>query len=205
MTPTRRTPALVAAAAIAAVALFTAGAVIGGQRGGNSSYQGSSPGTPVAYTPIALPPVQIGPFNDPPPAPGSAGAFSPALEDLATGQTIITTEDQMRYAWRRLFTAPYPAGAFDFEVEFVVLMGGGLLPPDFGFEITAVEVSQPTFTDSRGTFYLSDLLAVTASTIQPGVPPKKELDPVWMVAAVSIDRDLLTDGAVFGRVDLPLP
>ncbi len=204
-TNTTATRAGLGLTALAAVLLLSADTVVGGAgRGAMPVFQGSSAGSAVAFTPVALPPVADGPFNA---APGLApdNAFSPDRDDLASGQTVITTEDQMKYAWRRLFGGAYPAGAFDFDNEFVVLMGSGLTDATFEFVITSVELSEAAFADEFNTLYPKELLAVTATTIQPGVPPKKKKDPVWMISAVSIDRTLLRDDVVFGYVELPLP
>ena len=78
-------------------------------------------------------------------------------------------------------------------------MGGGLLHPDFGFDITSVDQFETTFT-SGGKFaenYLESALAVVGTTFLPG-PPPKPADDVYKVAAVIIPNQFLDD-IVFNR------
>jgi hypothetical protein len=121
------------------------------------------------------------------------------------GETIITSEAQMRHVWRRLFAVPYDAGLFDFDRDFVVLMGGGFVHPAIGFQITVVERFEATLEDAYGLpdTYVEPALAVVGTTILPGPPPREE-DFVYRIAAVRVAQSQLDD-ILFHRQVLALP
>jgi hypothetical protein len=160
--------------------------------GGLPKFLGAGPGSPIAYALLDLPPVVVGPYNDPRPLLDSP--FTPSFEDLVLGETIIENEAQFRHVWRRLFDAPYDASAVDFESDFVILVGGGLMHPDFGFSVTDVEAFESEFSalvefDENP---LEPGLAVLVVTELPGVEPPKA-DPIYRLSAVVVDRDLTGD------------
>ncbi|MHC5114374.1 MAG: hypothetical protein ACYTGP_08100 [Planctomycetota bacterium] len=203
---------------IAAVGVATGLCLTGdaGEIGGMPTFVGATSGIPVEFFAVPLPPVSIGPGpGAKAPAGPSVGhetapradacPFAPTFNDLVTGETVITTDAQMRDAWSRLFDEPYAPALFDFDTSYVVLVGGGAMHPWFGFEIAAVEEFEATFTDGGPfpTNYLEYPLAVVAVTTLPGVKPPP-LDPEYKVSAVRIPiaqrRDL-----VFNRQVLALP
>ncbi len=186
-----------------AVALESGPKAVAGPIGGSSLFLGASQGVPVAFDPVLLPPVAA-------PRPfalqaAPRGPCVPAFVDLVNGETVITDAVRMKHVWRLLFKTPLNPTLFDFDTSFVVLMGGGLLHPDFGFDITSVDQFEATFT-SGGRFaenYLESALAVVGTTFLPG-PPPKPADDVYKVAAVIIPNQFLDD-IVFNRQVFALP
>lgn len=181
-----------------------------------ASFLGAGEGLPIPYETLTLPAVIIGPHNDPPlvadPTSRTSDhlipcgdGFIPTFDELVTGETIITNDAAMAHIWNRLFTTPYDPNLFDFQDTFAVLMGGGLMHPWFGFEISSVEQFESTFTSGTPIpeIYAEPALAIVATTILPGVPPPPK-DDVYKVAAVSIPRAHLDD-IIFNRQVLALP
>ncbi len=179
-----------------AVALESGPKAVAGPIAGSSLFLGASPGVPVAFDPVLLPPV-AGPGR-PALATARPDPCVPAFAHLVSGETVITDDVKMKQVWSLLFDAPFPT-LFDFDTTFVVLMGGGLLHPDFGFEITSVDEFQATFTSGglSPETYLETALAVVGTTLLPG-PPPKPADDVYKVAAVIIPNQYLDD-IVFNR------
>lgn len=171
-----------------------------------SSFLGAGPGTAVPFEPVALPQAVASPH-----VPASAGsglllglsfksAFTPSLEQLLQGETVITTDKQMREVWRLLFAEPYDPGLFDFEDSFVVLMGGGQIA-NGSFDIGAVERVQAEYSEPAGLggdTATEIFLSVTATTFLSGVSPEDPPPPSWRLSAVRIPRDALDD-VVFRR------
>ncbi|MCP3906292.1 MAG: hypothetical protein GY715_21935 [Planctomycetes bacterium] len=210
-----RTFVAIAAGGLAAGLCLTGDA---GVIGGDPSFVGAAAGIPVEFDVVPLPPVTGGPGPSPgaitPAAPSfgieatprdPACPFAPTFGELVTGETIITSSAQMRAVWSRLFDTPYPSASFDFNTSYVVLMGGGLMHPWFGFEIAAVDEFEATFADGGPfpTNYLEYPLAVVAVTTFPGVKPPP-MDPVHKVSAVRIPKTFLRD-VIFNRQDSALP
>ena len=180
-----------------AVSLQSGPKAVAGPVGGGSLFLGASQGVPIPFVPVALPPVAAGSRAElqVPPPPAGLATFA----DLVNGETVITSEVELKHAWRLLFDAPLGPTLFDLDSSFVVIMGGGLLHPTFGFEITSVDEFQATFT-SGGPFrenYLETALAIVGTTFLPG-PPPGEMAPVYKVAAVCIPNQYLDD-IVFNR------
>jgi hypothetical protein len=166
-------------------------------------FLGAQAGVPQPFESVALPPVAL------PAAPAQTllarhallpgSAFAPPLEQLLSGDTVITSDAQMLEVWQRLFAEPYDAGAFDFESTFVVLMGGGVIA-NGTFGIESVETVEASYADAGGPggSPTGTFLSVTAVTFLTGVPPVDPPSPVPSVSAVAIDRALLGD-VVFHR------
>jgi hypothetical protein len=220
-----RSIALLAPIALAAAVLAPLATEVEANLLGGAVFRGATAGTPVPFDPIALPPVVVGASNDQGSMfglePGgsdealsrSAGQFGhpavdpfrPEFDELVSGMTVVTTDAQMNAVWNRLFDVPYNAALFDFETSFVVIVGGGLMHPFFGFEVTAVERFESTFSGPNGfgETYLEEALAMVATTFLPGPKPPEE-DPVYKIGAVEIafaDRD----DVVLNRQVLALP
>lgn len=198
-----RTRRIGIAGIVAAMLIGAAGSGAHLLSSGPAAFMGASPGEPVAFELVTLPPVVESSFNDHPAV--VCSPFTPTFDELLHGETIITSEAQMKHVWRRLFDAPYDPSLFDFDNTFVVLAGGGLMHPFFGFDIQAVE----TFTASFEAVINVDSpmeepgLAVLIVTTIPGAKPPKK-DPVWKLAAVKVDIEHFGQ-LVANRQDLPLP
>lgn len=170
-------------------------------------FQGASPGAPVAFEPLALPTVVVGPLNDLPSL--ASQPFTPSFDELTSGETIITTPEQWRHVWRRLFAGePLDPSLVDFDSEFVVLMGGGFMDSTVGFSITSVEQFEATFAgfDWFPGDAVEQKLAIVATTVFPGVQPDPDVvpPPFHHVAAVKIPRELEAD-ILFHRAIVALP
>jgi len=195
-----RKPLALCAAATLTVAATAASAVLSG------SFDGAPAGVAVPFTTISLPPVKVksavGPFKA---SFVSTNAWSPTLSELLNGETVITTQAQMKDVWTRLFATPYDPSQFDFANEFVVLMGGGSTPLAT-FAISCVERVDAEYDD----FFLfggtatDPFLAVTSTLTLPGILPDPLPPPVQLVSAVKVDRVHLDD-VVFHRMVVPLP
>ena len=170
-----------------------------------SSFLGAGPGTAVPFEPVALPATVASPH-----APASSSglllglsfksAFTPSIEQLLQGETIITTDKQMREVWHLLFAEPYDPSLFDFANSFVVLMGGGQVA-NGSFDISAVERVQAEYSEPGGPggdTTTEIFLSVTATTFLSGVQPQDPPLSTWRLSAVRIPRDELDD-VVFRR------
>jgi hypothetical protein len=168
-------------------------------------FLGAGPGTALPFETVALPRTFASPS-----LPGGPGlllhalpilsAFSPTEQQLLEGETVITTDKQMREVWHRLFAAPYDASQFDFTSSFVVLMGGGSIV-NGSFDITAVEAVQADYAEPGGPgggTATETFLSVTATTFLSGVQPVDPPSATTQVSAVKIARDQLDD-IVFRR------
>ena len=171
-----------------------------------SDFLGAGPGTELAFEPVALPPTSV------PASPASDGGFpllqkfvvksgfTPSLHQLLEGETVITTDKQMREIWGRLFSVPYDGAQFDFTTSFVVLMGGGVIA-NGSFDISAVEAVEASYADPGGLGgdpASERFLSVTATTFLSGVQPVDPPPAVWQLSAVKIAREHLDD-VVFRR------
>jgi hypothetical protein len=162
-----------------------------------SSFQGAPAGVAVAFQPVALPPVRW-PTSQPIPATlARMDGFTPGVLDLVTGELVITTDQQMRLVWKRLFAAPYDAAQFDFQNTYVVLMGGGALDLS-SFDISSVENVDATWSSFWSGVEVDRFIAVTATTFIPGVFPQDPPPPTFRVSAVKVSRSFL-DHVVFHR------
>jgi hypothetical protein len=126
--------------------------------------------------------------------------FTPSLHRLLEGESLITSERQMREVWRRLFSVPYDASQFDFSTTFVVFMGGGAIA-NGSFDISAVELVEASYASPGGQDgdpSTETFLSVTATTFQSGVHPEDPPAATWHVSAVKVSRALLDD-VVFRR------
>ncbi len=168
-----------------------------------SWFLGAGPGVPVTFEPLALPSVAQ-PFGHDDPAPAFC-PWAPTFDRLVNGDTVITSEDPMRYAWRRLFSEPFDPALFDFSVSFVVLMGDGL-QTIAQFEISSVEQFEASYDCPFGPCLDGDepALAVTATRLIPGVPPKEPRSRTYRLAAAKIPVPFLDD-VVFHRVTFRAP
>ncbi len=191
---------------------------------GSSSFLGAPAGQPVAFAQVTLPPVAlptvalardgIVPATFSGSATGSTPSLSlwpfgsptwaPPLTQLLNGNTVITTQAQMRDVWKRLFNQPFDASLFDFEQDVVLLMGGG--QQQLGtFDISSVESVAAEYAEPLGGGPAIDpLLSVTATTVYPGAFPKDPPPFTWRVSAVRVSRADLDD-AVFHRTFIALP
>jgi hypothetical protein len=165
-------------------------------------FLGAAAGNAVPFEYVVLPPPSPAPQVGDLPlfqrlAPRSP--FSPRLQQLLEGETLVTSEKQMREVWDRLFAVPYDAAQFDFESSFVVLMGGGAIA-NGSFDISAVEQVEASYANPGG--FDGDatetFLSVTATTFQSGVLPDDPPPPTWRLSAVKVARALLDD-VVFRR------
>lgn len=193
-----RRPLLTASLIAASAALCLAAT------GWGSYFLGAGPGTALPFESVTLPQTTGAPHPDA--GPGLLqmlsvkSAFSPTLHELLEGQTVITTDAQMREVWRRLFVQPYDAAQFDFESSFVVLMGGGSIA-NGSFDITAVERVDAEYAEPAGPGGGEgdeSFLSVTATTFLSGVQPVDPPPAQWRLSAVKIPRELLDD-VVFRR------
>ncbi len=132
------------------------------------------------------------------------GPWAPTALELLNGETVITTNAQMRDAWRLLFTQPYDPSRFDFSQDFVVLMGGGQLQGG-SFAISAVERVDADWSSFFFGGMASDrFVAVTSTLLLPGILPYPPPPSVWTVSAVTVPRIHLDD-VVFHREVIALP
>ena len=188
------------------IALLASAVVLAGAATlADSYFLGAGPGAAVPFEAVALPQVP-GTLL---PSAGAAGtlqilplksAFSPTLHQLLEGETVITTEKQMREVWHKLFAETYDASQFDFDESFVVLMGGGSLA-NGSFDISAVEQVQADFSEPGGPgggTATESFLSLTATTFLPGVQPVDPPSATWRLSAVKIPREL-PDDVVFRR------
>jgi hypothetical protein len=170
-----------------------------------SSFLGAGAGSAVPFETVALPQNVIVPHGS-----GSGpgllqalsfkSAFTPSMEQLLQGNTVITTDKQMREVWHQLFAEPYDASLFDFANSFVVLMGGGQIA-NGTFDITAVEQVQAEYSElggPGGDTTAETFLSVTSTTFLSGVQPEDPPSSTWRLSAVRIPRDVLDD-VVFRR------
>lgn len=168
-----------------------------------SFFLGAGPGSAVPFVSVALPqPTPAPPLVDLPQFRSLTGRspFTPPLQQLLEGETLITTERQMREVWARLFSVPYDASLFDFDSSFVVLMGGGSVA-NGSFDISAVEQVEASYASPggfEGETATETFLSVTATTFLNGVQPQEPPSPAWRVSAVRIPSELLDD-VVFRR------
>ncbi|MHC4908286.1 MAG: hypothetical protein ACYTF9_01010 [Planctomycetota bacterium] len=192
-------------AACAVAFLTLAGAAISLPRlvgGAPGHLLGAGEGEPVPFETIVLPEVNEGPLND---APALIGPYAPLFEAIATGHLLVTNEAQLRNIWRRCFVAPYDPSLVDFDNDFLVVAGSGLIHPSFGFDITAVEAFTAEFIGPEvfPDMYLESGLAVIVTTQLPGPPPPK-MDPVFRLVAVAVSREHLAP-TVVSRQIIALP
>lgn len=183
------------AVAIAVLALAVTAGTTAGARW-MSSFLGAPAGTPLAFTLVPLPPV----------AASVAATPRPGLDRLLHGNTVITSEVRMRRVWRRLFDVAYDPSLFDFQSDFVVLMGGGALAHG-SFDVTAVERVDAAYEDSLlpdGPVAIDPFLCITATTVLPGRPPPPEAPATYRLSAARISRVSLDD-VVYHRALIPLP
>lgn len=190
-------------AAVAAVLLIGAphgSALVGSPP---AAFQGAGPGVPVTFETIALPAVSQ-PLGHDDPAPAFC-PWAPTFEALVSKDTVITSQDQMRYAWRRLFSEPFDPTLVDFSTSFVVLMGDGL-QTTAQFEISSVEQFQASYDCTSGPCIGGDelALAVTALRLIPGVHPKEPPPPTYRLAAATVPLEYLDD-VVFHRLTFLAP
>jgi len=188
---------LLLAAAIASTAALALAATLG-----FSYFLGAGSGSEVPFEYVALPQSTAAPTT------GSSllqvlpikSAFSPSLNQLLEGETIITTDKQMREVWHKLFAEPYDAGQFDFQASFVVLMGGGSIE-NGSFDITAVELVEAQYSEPAGPgggTATENFLSVVATTFLSGVQQQDPPPASWRLSAVKIPLDQLDD-VVFRR------
>lgn len=155
------------------------------------AFLGAAPGTPVSFDTVPLPDVVVGPFNDP--AAALASPFTPTFQHLVNGYTIIENIDQWRHVWRRLYHGvPMNPGLVSFDTHFVLLVGGGMQHPFFGFSINDVEETIGDFEQIMpfGEPSQEPALAVRVVLSYPGPPPPK-MEYQWRVVAAAIPRDNL--------------
>jgi hypothetical protein len=170
-----------------------------------SSFLGAPAGMDEAFSPVALPPLRAS-FSarlaGTAALPGSP--FEPSLQALLAGETVITSAAQMRAVWARLFDAPYDPALFDFGTDFVVWMGGGVLPPGATFDVSSVESCAGNYSNAGGLGGPTEddpFLCVTATTFLPGVLPAEPPPASYLVSAVRVSRTLLDD-VVFHRTTI---
>lgn len=163
-----------------------------------SAFVGAPAGIPVHFSWVNLPPVALTPGVRPPHVPAAnIGAFTPSMDQLLNGGTVIKTEEEMKYVWSRLFAVPYDPSQFDFTNTFVVFMGGGAMSMgSFGIgTVEIVNAQYPSFGfgwPGAGTD-TDPFLSVTSTTFFPGIMPAEPPPPQFLISAVRIDRALLDD------------
>ncbi|HZJ71413.1 MAG TPA: hypothetical protein VFF36_10825 [Planctomycetota bacterium] len=199
-----RRPLSIVALIVSAAAVSVAATVL------PAYFLGAGPGTDVPFEAVSLPQTFVGALS--PSDPLSSGgltllpglslksAFAPSLHQLLEGETVITTDKQMREVWHRLFSEPYDAAQFDFGQTFVVLMGGGSIA-NGSFDVSAVELVQAEYAEPGGPgggTATESFLSVTATTFLSGVQPVDPPPAQWRLSAVKIARELLDD-VVFRR------
>jgi hypothetical protein len=169
-------------------------------------FLGAPAGVEVPFEFLNLPPpTPAAVFGDLPDAPflrsfAGHSPFSPTLHQLLEGETVITTEKQMREVWERLFSVPYDAAQFDFATTFVVLMGGGPIA-NGTFAISAVEEVEASYANPGGLDgdpASEAFLSITATTFLNGAQPKNPPPADWRLSAIKVSRDL-QDDVVFRR------
>lgn len=172
---------------------------------GSPAFLGASPGEPVNWQPLELPDV-VEQLSGPPLGPCAPSAFTPDFQALVTRHVVIENVAQFRHVWRVLFKGqPFDASAVNFETHFVLLVGGGLLHPLFGFDITDVESTTGEFEPVMrfGEPEFERALAVRVVLTLPGVPPPKK-EEQWRVAAATIPREHL-DPVILNRQTFAAP
>ena len=147
----------------------------------SSSFLGAPAGVPVASQLLTLPPVSGGPALRP------RHPFEPTFDELTSGETVVTSEKQWRVVRQLLFPAGGSFPKVNFEREFVVIMGGGLMSVG-DFEISSVERVDASWASFFGGSIVDPHLAVTATTLLPGVAPPVPPPPTYRVSAVRIPR-----------------
>jgi hypothetical protein len=208
-----RRPVAIAVAAAALAATGVAAVV-----GGFSSFLGAPAGVPIPYQLVPLPDVAV--QRDFVPSISAASAllpmvglaqvkgspWQPKLSELLNGNTVVTTEAQMRDVWKRLFAEPYPDALFDFDQDFVVFAGGGQTQLA-SFSISSIERVDAEYAPAPGfgSFPTSErFLSVTTTHVLPGAFPQDPPPFHYVVSAAVLSRTHLDD-AVFHRNIIALP
>lgn len=206
--------------ALVLVGAAVAGAATAALIGAASSFLSAPAGQPVPFQVVDLPPVKLPTVALAPRAASSISgatgvtfwqfvapdAWQPPIDQLVNGDTVIETEDQMRDVWSRLFKPAYDPTLFDFDSDFVVLMGGGALQVG-SFGISAVErvdaqYSIPLFAPPAA--QNDPFLSVTGTHVWPGAFPQDPPPAQYVVSAVRVSKDGLDD-VVFHRNAIALP
>lgn len=164
----------------------------------STSFLSAPAGVSIPSAPLTLPPVTGSPSIG-----GVPGPFGPSFSQLVNEQTVITTEAQWQSVWRRLFGTQRPFQKVNFNQEAIVLMGGGLMTIE-SFSISSVERVDASWNSFFGGSVTDPFLAVTSTTLIPGVAPPMFPPPTYRVAAVRIPRAELSE-VVFHREVIPLP
>lgn len=164
---------------------------------GSSSFLSATAGVSIPATPYPLPPV-TGKAG----GPWSCGA-QPEFEQLVNGGTVIRNSEQFCAAYLTLFPNQQPTVKIDFDKEFLVIAGGGLLQLE-SFNISSVERVEASWSSFFGGAATDSFLAVTTTTLIPGVPPPPMTPSTYGISAVRIPRSYLDD-VVFHREIIPLP
>ena len=162
-----------------------------GRNAGASAFLGAAPGVPVAWDQVPLPEVVVGPYNDPVAA--LASPFAPTFQQLVTEHTIIDNIEQWRHVWRRLYHGvSFNPSLVNFETHYILLVGGGLQHPFFGYAINDVEETIGDFEQIMpfGDPAQEPALAVRVVLTYPGPPPPK-MDYQWRLVAAAIPREHL--------------
>ncbi|MEZ5979291.1 MAG: hypothetical protein R3F34_13855 [Planctomycetota bacterium] len=197
-------PTRLALALVAPLALVAATASAAHAPSAASSFVAAPPGIGVTSTSVALPSVAVpvGPIVQ---SGRIGGAFGPTLQELLEGEVVVETQAEMKLVWRVLFGTPYDPTLFDFANDAVVLMGGGAMVLG-SFDISAVErvdAEWSSFGFGPGT-EVDAFLAVTATTVFPGILPINPPPPTWRVSAVRVAKSDLDD-VVFHRTSIFAP
>jgi hypothetical protein len=188
--PRRQIAAALVLATLCTLGLAGDGGAMARSRG-SAAFLGAPPGVPVAWQDVPLPAVVVGPYNDP--AVALASPFTPTFEQLVTRHSVIENLDQWRHVWRRLYHGvPFNPNLVTFDTHFVLLVGGGLQHPFFGFAINDVEETigefEPVMPFKEPA--QEPALAVRVVLTYPGPPPPK-MEYEWRVVAAAIPREHL--------------
>jgi hypothetical protein len=166
------------------------------------AFSGAGGGAPLPFEVVQLPALNLAP------GPGiplvkRPSVWTPPTSQLLEGAVIVRTAAEMKDVWKRLFHTPYDASQFDFSTSFVVLMGGGMLPPGASFGIDCVEGVEATYADNGSPGPASEtFLSITATTFLPGVQQEDPPPPAFQVSAVKISKSHFDDAVFHRRVTM---
>lgn len=176
---------------LAFIVMLAGGDGATGRNAGASAFLGAAAGVAILWQDVPLPSVVVGPYNDPPAV--LTSPFTPTFQNLVNQHTVIENLDQWRHVWRRLYHGvPFNPDAVNFDTHFVVLVGGGLQHPYYGFAINDVEETIGEFAQIMqfGEPAQESALAVRIVLTYPGIKPPK-MDFEWRVVAAAIPREFL--------------
>jgi hypothetical protein len=127
----------------------------------------------------------------------------PNFDQLVNSGTVIRDEEHMCAVRNALFPNDKSLPRIDFDANFLILVGGGLLKHE-SFSITSVERVDASWDSFFFGPEIDPFLAVTTTKLIPGVPPPPMTPSRYALSAVLVPRIYLDDVVFHGEV-IPLP